>query len=163
MRPHWFAGVRRLARRQRVVISVAGAVVTVALLTHALAGRREEFAAALTGAPWWVLVATVALVASVETGLEWVYWPRAAAVAALAPAAMLTGSAATRAGMLAAVQHHRLSTAMLGALVWLAIVRVGVGRGRFLEPPSAALRACAMYWHFVVALWPLLYVTVYLL
>ena len=39
----------------------------------------------------------------------------------------------------------------------------GVGRGRFLEPSAAVLRACAMYWHFVVALWPVLYVTVYLL
>jgi heme/copper-type cytochrome/quinol oxidase subunit 3 len=52
---------------------------------------------------------------------------------------------------------------VVGALVWLAIVRAGVGRGRFLEPSAAALRACAMYWHFVVALWPVLYVTVYLL
>ena len=56
---------------------------------------------------------------------------------------------------------HALHVA--GALVWLAIVRAGVARGRFLEPPAAALRACAMYWHFVVALWPVLYVTVYLL
>jgi cytochrome c oxidase subunit 3 len=52
---------------------------------------------------------------------------------------------------------------VVGALVWLAIVRVGAGRGRFLEPSSAGLRACAMYWHFVVALWPVLYVSVYLL
>jgi heme/copper-type cytochrome/quinol oxidase subunit 3 len=52
---------------------------------------------------------------------------------------------------------------VVGALVWLAIVRVGVGRGRFLEPHAAGLRACAMYWHFVVALWPVLYVSVYLL
>ena len=52
---------------------------------------------------------------------------------------------------------------VVGALVWLAIVRAGVGRGRFLEPSAAPLRACAMYWHFVVALWPVLYVTVYLL
>ena len=52
---------------------------------------------------------------------------------------------------------------VIGALVWLAIVRAGVGRGRFLEPAAAGLRACAMYWHFVVALWPVLYVTVYLL
>ena len=52
---------------------------------------------------------------------------------------------------------------VIGALVWLAIVRAGVGRGRFLEPSAAGLRACAMYWHFVVALWPVLYVTVYLL
>lgn len=50
-----------------------------------------------------------------------------------------------------------------GALAWLAIVFAGVRRGRFLEPPAAGLRACGMYWHFVVALWPVLYVMVYLL
>ena len=49
------------------------------------------------------------------------------------------------------------------ALVWLGIVWVGVRHGRFLEPRAAGLRACALYWHFVVALWPVLYVTVYLL
>jgi heme/copper-type cytochrome/quinol oxidase subunit 3 len=52
---------------------------------------------------------------------------------------------------------------VVGALVWLAIVRAGVGRGHFLAPPAAGFRACAMYWHFVVALWPVLYVMVYLL
>jgi heme/copper-type cytochrome/quinol oxidase subunit 3 len=52
---------------------------------------------------------------------------------------------------------------VLGALAWLAIMIVGVGRDRFVAGPAAGLRACAMYWHFVVALWPVLYVTVYLL
>jgi heme/copper-type cytochrome/quinol oxidase subunit 3 len=52
---------------------------------------------------------------------------------------------------------------VLGALVWLGIAFTGVRRGRFLEPPAAGLRACGMYWHFVVALWPILYVAVYLL
>lgn len=52
---------------------------------------------------------------------------------------------------------------VLGALVWLAIMLAGVRRGRFFAPPAAGLRACGMYWHFVVALWPVLYVAVYLL
>jgi heme/copper-type cytochrome/quinol oxidase subunit 3 len=52
---------------------------------------------------------------------------------------------------------------VLGALAWLAIVLLGARRGRFIEPPAAGLRACGLYWHFVVALWPILYVTVYLL
>jgi len=52
---------------------------------------------------------------------------------------------------------------VLGALAWLAIVLLGARRGRFIEPPATGLRACGMYWHFVVALWPILYVTVYLL
>lgn len=52
---------------------------------------------------------------------------------------------------------------VVGALAWLAFIVLGVRRGRFLEPGAAGLRACAMYWHFVVALWPVLYVAVYLL
>jgi cytochrome c oxidase subunit 3 len=52
---------------------------------------------------------------------------------------------------------------VLGALVWLTIMVAGVRRGRFAAPPAAGLRACGMYWHFVVALWPVLYVAVYLL
>lgn len=52
---------------------------------------------------------------------------------------------------------------VFGALVWLGVVFAGVRRGRFVEAPAATLRACGMYWHFVVALWPVLYVAVYLL
>ena len=35
-------------------------------------------------------------------------------------------------------------------------------RGRFLDGRAGVLRACAIYWHFVVGLWPILYVAVYL-
>jgi cytochrome c oxidase subunit III len=52
---------------------------------------------------------------------------------------------------------------MLGALVWLAITLWGLRRGRFTEGRTAPARACAIYWHFVVTLWPFLYVLVYLL
>ena len=49
------------------------------------------------------------------------------------------------------------------ALVWLGIALTFASRGRFAEQRAVPLRACALYWHFVVALWPLLYVSVYLL
>jgi heme/copper-type cytochrome/quinol oxidase subunit 3 len=52
---------------------------------------------------------------------------------------------------------------VVGALVWLAFTYRLVRRGRIRPARSAALRACAMYWHFVVGLWPVLYVAVYLL
>jgi len=52
---------------------------------------------------------------------------------------------------------------VIGALGWLAIVFALAARGRFAPDRAAAFRACAMYWHFVVGLWPLLYVAVYLL
>jgi cytochrome c oxidase subunit 3 len=51
---------------------------------------------------------------------------------------------------------------VVGALVWLAVAWVLAARGRFLDRRTGLLRACAIYWHFVVALWPILYVTVYL-
>jgi cytochrome c oxidase subunit 3 len=52
---------------------------------------------------------------------------------------------------------------VLGALVWLSITLTLAVRGRFLDGRTGVLRACAIYWHFVVALWPVLYVTVYLI
>jgi heme/copper-type cytochrome/quinol oxidase subunit 3 len=52
---------------------------------------------------------------------------------------------------------------VLGALVWLLVTVVLVSRGRFTYGQAAPLKACALYWHFVVALWPILYVSVYLL
>ena len=52
---------------------------------------------------------------------------------------------------------------VVGALVWLGITWRLVRGGRILPERSAPLRACAMYWHFVVGLWPILYVAVYLL
>jgi heme/copper-type cytochrome/quinol oxidase subunit 3 len=50
-----------------------------------------------------------------------------------------------------------------GALVWLLATTLLAARGRFPELPSSPLQACAMYWHFVVGLWPGLFVAVYLL
>lgn len=51
---------------------------------------------------------------------------------------------------------------VLGALVWLVVTLGLAARGRSVGGPRASVRACAMYWHFVVALWPVLYVAVYL-
>ncbi|HTO11849.1 MAG TPA: cytochrome c oxidase subunit 3 [Candidatus Binatia bacterium] len=51
---------------------------------------------------------------------------------------------------------------VVGALVWLGVTLVLAARGRFLDGRTAVARACAIYWHFVVALWPVLYVSVYL-
>ena len=52
---------------------------------------------------------------------------------------------------------------VLGALVWLLVTTALAARGRFADGRTAPLQACAMYWHFVVGVWPVLYVTVYLL
>jgi cytochrome o ubiquinol oxidase subunit 3 len=52
---------------------------------------------------------------------------------------------------------------VVGALAWLTVTALLVARGGLLDGRRGAVRACALYWHFVVALWPILYVTVYLL
>ena len=48
------------------------------------------------------------------------------------------------------------------AVAWVGVTVVLAARDRFLAGRAGALRACAIYWHFVVALWPILYVAVYL-
>ena len=52
---------------------------------------------------------------------------------------------------------------VFGALVWLSVTLVLAARGRFRHGQTAPVKACAMFWHFVVGLWPILYVAVYLL
>jgi len=51
---------------------------------------------------------------------------------------------------------------VVAALVWVAVTAWLAAAGRFAEGRTGVLRACAIYWHFVVALWPILYVAVYL-
>jgi heme/copper-type cytochrome/quinol oxidase subunit 3 len=51
---------------------------------------------------------------------------------------------------------------VLGALTWLVVVALGVWRGRLGARRATPVTICAMYWHYVVALWPILYVLVYL-
>lgn len=51
--------LRAFGRRHRVPITVVGSLATVAILAYLLAGRRQEFAAALSGPAAWVLIVTV--------------------------------------------------------------------------------------------------------
>ena len=55
------AGLRDFGRRRRGLITVFGSLATAAVLVLLLAGRRDEFAAALSGAAAWVLVVTALL------------------------------------------------------------------------------------------------------
>ena len=51
---------------------------------------------------------------------------------------------------------------VFGGLIWLLIVSWQAHRGRFTEKNFVGVQTARMYWTFVVALWPLLYVLVYL-
>ena len=61
------------ARRHRVLLTVLGSLATAALLVWLLAGQRDEFDAALSSAPVWVLVLTMLLqvVALVSRSEAW--------------------------------------------------------------------------------------------
>jgi uncharacterized membrane protein YbhN (UPF0104 family) len=54
-------GIRRFGRRRRALITVVGSLATAAVLAFLLAGRRHEFAAALSAAAAWVLAVTALL------------------------------------------------------------------------------------------------------
>ena len=51
---------------------------------------------------------------------------------------------------------------VLGAVVWLGVVLALARGGRFSAERSTGVQLCAIYWTFVVALWPVLYGLVYL-
>ena len=51
---------------------------------------------------------------------------------------------------------------VFGALIWLLVVCALARRGYYSKGRYAGLQTCAMYWTFVVALWPALYGLVYL-
>jgi heme/copper-type cytochrome/quinol oxidase subunit 3 len=51
---------------------------------------------------------------------------------------------------------------VMGAVLWLAWIFYGAWIGRYNSRNRAALEACAIYWYFVCAIWPVLFVLVYL-
>lgn len=67
------ARLRAVARRHRVLITVMGSLATAAILAVVLAGRRHEFADALSGVAVWVLGVTVLaqIVALVSRSEAW--------------------------------------------------------------------------------------------
>lgn len=48
------------------------------------------------------------------------------------------------------------------AVVWLSCVVIAAMRGRYGAKNAEAVELCAIYWYFVCAIWPLLFVLVYL-
>ena len=72
----------------------------------------------------------------------------------------LTASSGIYGGLFyAVVGAHAIHLA--AALAWLLAIACRAGRGASVHP-GARLPALAIYWYFVVALWPVLYAIVYL-
>lgn len=51
---------------------------------------------------------------------------------------------------------------VLGAVIWLVIIVGKAIAGRYSSGHYTGVETCAIYWIYVVALWPILYVLVYL-
>ena len=51
---------------------------------------------------------------------------------------------------------------VLAAVITLVVLVVWIGRTRSIERWRTPIAVCRLYWLFVVALWPILYVLVYL-
>lgn len=52
---------------------------------------------------------------------------------------------------------------VLGGVLWLLIVLYGAWRGRITPERHTRVLTCAMYWHLVVGLWPVLFFLLYVL
>lgn len=52
---------------------------------------------------------------------------------------------------------------VLGAVIWLMVVLLGARHNRFSVANHVRVTVCAMYWYFVVGLWPILFTLVYLI
>lgn len=51
---------------------------------------------------------------------------------------------------------------VFGAVVWLIIILIGAAQNRFSARCHVAVELCGIYWYFVIAIWPILFILVYL-
>ena len=56
----------------------------------------------------------------------------------------------------------RWASSLARILVLSAVIAVSALRGRYNAKNAGAVELCAMYWYFVCAIWPFLFVLVYL-
>jgi heme/copper-type cytochrome/quinol oxidase subunit 3 len=120
-----------------------------AMLVRALRrGRAGDAAGLVRGLGWaWVLGALFLVIQGVE-------WSR------LVHFGLRMSSGVYGATFYTLIGIH--GAHVLGAVVWLTVVLWLARRGAYARTRRAGLVCCAMYWHFVVALWPILYLLVYL-
>jgi cytochrome c oxidase subunit III len=127
------------------VILLASAL-TVQLALRAVRGGRLK---RLTG---W-LMATAGL-GGIFVGIQGYEWVR------LVHFGLTVSSGVYGATFYTLVGFHAIH--VLGALVWLLGIAVLAWRGRFTAGAHRGVELCAIYWTFVVGLWPVLYGLVYL-
>ena len=121
---------------------------SIAMLAAARAARRDD-TSRLVGR--LLIAAALGSVFLIVQGYEWV---RLVGFGLTVSAGAYGGTFYTLIGTHAA---H-----VVAGVVWVGLTILLAARGRFTDGRTGGLRACMIYWHFVVLLWPVLYVLVYL-
>src|SRR4030095_16512344 len=138
----------------RLPVGVTG-VNTLVLLASSVAMAAAGRAAKHDDTPGLVgaltLSATLGTVFLIVQGYEWV---RLVSFGLTVSAGAYGGTFYTLIGMHAA---H-----VVAGVLWVGVTILLAARGRVTDGRTGGLRACVIYWHFVVLLWPVLYVLVYL-
>lgn len=124
-----------------------GSGVTMALAVRAVRRQREAGLASALG----ITALLGALFLAVQ-GYEW---------ARLVHYGLTVSSGSYGGSFYTLIGAHAVHVA--AALAWLTVVFLLARRGRFGAGSRLAVMTCGMYWQFVVALWPILYVLVYLM
>jgi cytochrome c oxidase subunit III len=121
---------------------------SVAMLAAARSAREDDTPGLLRRL---LIAATLGTVFLIVQGYEWV---RLVSFGLTVSAGAYGGTFYTLIGTHAA---H-----VVAGVLWVGITILLAARGQFTDGRTGGLRACMIYWHFVVLLWPVLYVLVYL-
>ena len=133
------------------VTGVNTAILLASAVTMNLSVRAARADAIATLIRYLTMTALLGAVFLVVQGYEWVRLIHFG----------LTASSSVYGGMFyALIGAHGFH--VLCGLIWLLVVRAQAGRRRFSKSGYAGVQTAAMYWTFVVALWPVLYGLVYL-
>jgi heme/copper-type cytochrome/quinol oxidase subunit 3 len=137
----------------RLPVGVTGVNTAVLLLSGWTMQRALAAARARKGSTGRWLAAT-ALLGSIFLAIQGTEWARLIGFGLTTSSSLYGGTFYTLVGA------HGLH--VLAALVVLLVVAVRGLRGHYSRSEDRELELCRMYWLFVVAVWPVLYVLVYL-
>jgi cytochrome c oxidase subunit 3 len=133
------------------VTGVNTAILLASAVTMNLGVRAVRAGAIATLIRYLTMTALLGAVFLVVQGYEWVRLIHFG----------LTASSSVYGGMFyALIGAH--GAHVFGGLIWLFVVWIQARRRRFSKSGYAGVQTAAMYWTFVVALWPVLYGLVYL-
>jgi hypothetical protein len=131
------SGLAGRLRRHRVLTTLAGGVVAIAVLAYVIADRRDEFGAALTAAPVWILVVDASLFDATAVLIAMVTLAQLPIGPSVGAAAVVLILGANGAALAAAAGVLLTATGTAGALAfatWAGLDRLWTLRPAVLRP-----------------------------